>query len=41
MRTSNKSKKLKIVKSCGGKKSGGCNTWAGATIGITTIKIAA
>jgi hypothetical protein len=33
---------MEIVKNCGGKKSkGSCGTWAGATQGQTTIKIAA
>lgn len=36
-------KKTKVVpiKSCGGKKKGSCNVWAGDTIGQTKIKIAA
>ncbi len=34
--------KLKVIKSCGGKKGkGSCGDWAGATTGETQIKIAA
>lgn len=34
--------KANTIKGCGGKKGkGSCGTWAGATTGVTTIKIAA
>lgn len=37
-----KTNKLKVIKSCGGKKKGsGCASWAGSTKLITTFKIAA
>jgi hypothetical protein len=34
-------KDRKAIKNCGGKKRGSCNTWAGATILQTKIKVAA
>lgn len=38
-----KNKKAKIIsiKNCGGKKGKGSCNWAGATIGITKLRIAA
>lgn len=38
-----KKKKPYLIDNCGGKKGGrgGCNSWGGATKGITSIRIAA
>lgn len=34
-------KNKSAIKFCGGKKKGSCNSWVGATILITKIKVAA
>lgn len=40
MKNKKKKKKPSYIKNCGGKKGKGCS-WAGATIGITKLRIAA